>query len=136
MTAWLFRISICLGLAGVGLGIFMGIRQDFSLVPVHAHLNLIGFVTLFLAALYYRVVPQAARHPLARYHAAISVAGAVLFPLGIGCVLLGGHDRFLPVVITGALVVLLGMLMFVVIVFRTSSMRWTEEAEGESRRHA
>jgi hypothetical protein len=120
MTSLLFRISVCLGLIGVVLGIFMGIRQDFALVPVHAHLNLIGFVAMFLTALYYRAVPEAAQLRLARYQAAVSVVGAVLFPVGIACVLVGGHDRFQPVVVAGALTVLLGKLLFVVIVFRTS----------------
>jgi hypothetical protein len=129
MTSLLFRISVCLGLIGVGLGIFMGIRQDFTLVPVHAHLNLIGFVAMFLTALYYRAVPQAGELRLARYQAAVSIAGAVLFPVGIACVLLGGHDRFQPVVVAGALIVLLGKLLFVLIVFRTSgSTPRTEKA--------
>jgi hypothetical protein len=116
----MFRTSVCLGLIGTSLGIFMGIRQDFTLVPVHAHLNLIGFVTLFLSAVYYRVVPEAAQDRLARYHLAVSVAGAVLFPIGIAGVLLGGHDRFEPVVAAGALIVLLGKMLFAAIVFRTS----------------
>jgi hypothetical protein len=98
----------------------MGIRQDFALMPAHAHLNLLGFVTLFLSALYYRVVPGAAASRLARYQAVVSVAGAVVFPIGIACVLLGGHDRFEPVVVAGALTVFLGMALFAVIVFRTS----------------
>jgi hypothetical protein len=123
MTSWLFRISVCLGLTGLGLGIFMGIRQDFTLVPVHAHLNLIGFVTMFLTALFYRAVPEATELRLARYQAAVSVVGAVLFPVGIACVLLGGHDRFQPVVVAGALTVLLGKLLFAVIVFRTTRER-------------
>ena len=120
MIKSLFRISVSLGLLGMALGIVMGIRQDFMLAPAHAHLNLLGFVTLFLSALYYRVVPEAAGNGLARYQAAISVAGAVLFPIGIACVLLGGHDRFEPVVVAGALTVLLGMALFVVIVYRTA----------------
>ena len=120
MIKSLFRISVSLGLIGVVLGIVMGIRQDFALMPAHAHLNLLGFVTLFLSALYYRVVPEAAGNGLARYQAAISVAGAVIFPIGIACVLLGGHDRFEPVVVAGALTVLLGMALFVVIVYRTA----------------
>jgi len=134
MTSLLFRISVCLGLIGISLGIFMGIRQDFTLVPVHAHLNLIGFVAIFLTALYYRAVPGAAQLRLARYHAGISVVGAVLFPVGIACVLLGGHDRFQPVVVAGALIVLLGKLLFVAIVFRTSGgTRRIEKAEGAAR---
>ena len=137
MTSLLFRISVCLGLIGVGLGIFMGIRQDFTLVPVHAHLNLIGFVAMFLTALYYRAVPQAAELHLARYQVAVSITGAVLFPVGIACVLLGGHDRFQPVVVAGALIVLLGKLMFVAVVFRTSgSTPRTEKAAASPLRVA
>ena len=122
MIKSLFRVSVSLGLIGISLGIFMGIRQDFSLMPVHAHLNLLGFVTMFLSALYYRLVPEAAASRIARYQAIVSVAGAILFPVGIACVLLGGHDRFEPVVVAGALTVLLGMIMFAVIVFRTSGL--------------
>ena len=123
MIKLLFRTSVCLGLSGMILGIVMGISQDFTLMPVHAHLNLLGFVTMFLSALYYRVVPEAAIDPLARYHAGVSSLGAVLFPLGIAAVTLGGHERFEPVVVTGALIVLLGMLLFVAIVFRTTRER-------------
>jgi hypothetical protein len=120
MTNSLFRISVSLGLIGILLGIVMGIRQDFTLMPAHAHLNLLGFVTLFMSALYYRVVPGAAASRLAWYQAVVSVAGAVVFPIGIASVLLGGHDRFEAVVVAGALTVLLGMVLFAVIVFRTS----------------
>jgi hypothetical protein len=122
MIKSLFRISVSLGLIGIVIGIVMGIRQDFTLMPAHAHLNLLGFVTLFLCALYYRAVPEAAASRLARYQAIVSVVGAILFPIGIACVLLGGQDRFEPVVVTGALTVLLGMALFAAIVFRTSGL--------------
>ena len=120
MIKSLFRVSVSLGLFGMGLGIVMGILQDFTLMPAHAHLNLLGFVTMFLSALYYRAVPQAAASRLAPVQAIVSVVGAIVFPAGIACVLLGGHDRFEPVVVGGALTVLLGMALFAVIVFRTA----------------
>ena len=120
MIKSLFRVSVSLALVGILLGIVMGIRQDFTLMPVHAHLNLLGFVTLFLSALYYRAVPEAAASRLAPYQVVVSVAGAVVFPIGIASVLLGGHDRFEPLVVGGALTVLLGKALFAVIVFRTS----------------
>ena len=120
MIKSLFRISISLGLTGMGLGIFMGIRQDFALMPAHAHLNLLGFVVMFLSALYYRVFPKAAASRLAPYQAIVSVVGAITFPIGIACVILGGQERFEPVVVAGALIGFLGMLMFAVIVYRTA----------------
>ena len=124
MIKSLFRISVSLGLIGIVLGIVMGIRQDFALMPAHAHLNLLGFVTLFLSALYYRVVPEAAASTLARYQAIVSV---------IACVLLGGHERFEPVVVAGALTVLLGMALFAVIVFRTSGQERAMPVGAEQR---
>ena len=133
MIRSLFRISVSLGLIGIVLGIVMGIRQDFVLMPAHAHLNLLGFVTMFLSALYYRVVPGAAASGLARYQAIVSVAGAVVFPIGIACVLVGGHDRFEPVVVAGALTVLLGMALFAVIVFRTCGQERATPAAAEGR---
>jgi len=123
MVSWLFRVSVLLGLFGMALGIVMGIRQDFSLAPAHAHLNLLGFVALFLAGLYYRAVPEAAASILAKVHAVAAIVGALLFPAGIATVLLGDHARFMPIVVTGAIIVFVGMLLFVVIVFRTSGVR-------------
>jgi hypothetical protein len=122
MVKSLFRISVSLGLIGFGLGIFMGITQNFVLMPAHAHLNLLGFVSMFMSALYYRAVPDAAQSRLARYQAIVSMVGAVIFPIGIASVLLGGHDRFEPVVVAGALTVLLGMALFAVIVFRSPGL--------------
>jgi drug/metabolite transporter (DMT)-like permease len=125
MIKSLFRISVSVGLLGMAFGIFMGIRQDFALAPAHAHLNLLGFVTMFLSALYYRAFPSAAASRLALYQAVVSVVGAILFPLGIACVLLGGHDRFEPVVVAGALIVFAGMLLFAIIVYRSAGFEWS-----------
>ncbi len=40
-----FIVGAAAALCGMGLGIFMGISHDFSLTPVHAHVNLLGWVT-------------------------------------------------------------------------------------------
>ena len=129
MIKSLFRVSVSVAVVGMILGIVMGIRQDFVLMPAHAHLNLLGFVTQFLSALYYRVVPEAAASRLAPVQAVIGVAGAVVFPIGIAAVLLGGHDRFEPLVVGGALAVLLGMVLFAAIVFRTAGAERTADTE-------
>src|SRR4051812_45490765 len=120
MVNSLFRVSVTLALLGMAAGIVMGIRQDFVLAPAHAHLNLLGFVVLFLAALYYRVVPRAAASRLAKVHAATAIVGAVVFPIGIAGVLIYGPQRFEPVVVAGAVIVFSSMAQFAFIVFRTS----------------
>jgi hypothetical protein len=64
-----------LALVGMVFGITMGIQQNFMLAPSHAHLNLVGFAMLFLAGLYYRLVPEAEKTILAKVHAALAVTG-------------------------------------------------------------
>jgi hypothetical protein len=90
------------------------------LAPAHAHFILLGYVAMFLSALYYRTVPEAAASQLAPVQAVVSVIGAILFPIGIACVRLGDRGRFMPVLVAGWLAVLTGMLLFAVIVYRSS----------------
>lgn len=114
---WLLRLAVVLGIIGMVFEIVMGIRQDFTLAPAHAHLNLLGWVGLFLAGLYYQVVPGAAASKLAYAHALTAVAGAILLPIGIAAILLGGN-AYMPLTIIGSLLALTAMLLFAVVVFR------------------
>lgn len=98
----------------------MGMAQNFLLAPAHAHFILLGFMVMFMSALYYRTVPEAAASKLAPFQAVISVVGSILFPIGIACVRLGDRIVYMPVLVSGWLVVLTGMILFVVIVYRTS----------------
>src|SRR5258708_22522775 len=76
-------IAIVYALAGQGLGIYMGINQDFQHRNLHAHINLVGWASLALAGLIYRGYPVLADRALARWHFWIANAGAVLLTSGI-----------------------------------------------------
>jgi hypothetical protein len=117
ISSLLLRVSTVLLLCGLVFGIVMGIREDFTLAPAHAHLNLIGFVLMFLVGLYYRIVPAAGAGPLATIQAALLIIGAIVLPIGVALVLTGGAGI---VVIVGSLVVLAAMALFAWIVFRTA----------------
>jgi hypothetical protein len=82
ISSLLLRVSTVLLLCGLVFGIVMGIREDFTLAPAHAHLNLIGFVLMFLVGLYYRIVPAAGAGPLATIQAALLIIGAIVLPIG------------------------------------------------------
>jgi len=68
MSNWFLRIAVLYILIGVSLGIYMGASGDHSMHPVHAHLNLLGWVAMSLFGLFYRVVPAAAESTLAKAH--------------------------------------------------------------------
>ena len=112
-------MSVVLLLAGMLAGITMGILQNFTLAPAHAHLNLIGGVLLFLFGLYYRLVPGAGTTTLAKVQGWLHMVGAVLFPAGIAVVLLKGPS-FEAAPIAGSLLVVTAMALFAVIVFRSA----------------
>jgi hypothetical protein len=57
---WFLRIAVIYALVAMFLGITMGIREDFTQAPTHAHLNLVGWVSMALYALVYRQYPAAA----------------------------------------------------------------------------
>lgn len=69
--------------AGVGMGIYMGIAHDFSLAPIHAHINLVGWVSLALFGIVYRLYPELQERRLAQMHLAFAAPAALAFPFGI-----------------------------------------------------
>ena len=115
----MMRAGVLILLAGMLAGIVMGIEQDFTLAPAHAHFNLVGGVLLFLFGLYYNLVPSAGNHRLAKLQGWLHIIGAILFPAGVALVLLKGTS-FIIAPIVGSLIVLAAMVLFAAIVFRTS----------------
>ena len=113
-------VSTLVLLGGMLAGIMMGVEQNFTLAPAHAHLNLVGGVLLFLFGLYYRLVPAAGTTTLAKVQGWLHMIGAILFPAGVAVVLLKGPS-FEAAPIAGALIVVAAMALFAVIVFQTSS---------------
>lgn len=111
------RVAPLIALAGMVLGIAMGVLNDHRLKTLHAHVNLIGWVSLFLAGLYYRHVP-AADGKLARWHFALATLGLAVMSIGLAG-LAFGHTAFEPFAIVGSLLTIVSMALFSWIVIRT-----------------
>lgn len=115
----MMRVSVVVLVIGMLWGIEMGIQQDFAMAPAHAHFNLVGGVLLFLFGLYYRLVPQAGASALATVQGWLHIVGAIVFPVGVAIVISKG-DLMVAVPIIGSLVVVMAVVLFAVIVFRTT----------------
>lgn len=61
VSLWFFAVAPIYVLIGMSFGIFMGAAQDFSLAPAHAHLNLIGWVTMALYGTFYALAKDASK---------------------------------------------------------------------------
>ena len=94
---------------GVSMGIYMGISHDFSLAPVHAHTNLVGWASLALFGIVYRLYPELQERRLASVHLAFAAPAGLSFPLGIYLAIF--HESpFLSIV--AALAWMIGCLLF------------------------
>jgi cbb3-type cytochrome oxidase subunit 1 len=105
------KIAVIYLVVGATLGLTMGIMQNFALVPVHAHILLLGWASLALAGVVYHLHPAASETRLARLHFWLHNIALPVFMVGLGF-MLTGTEKALPVVVVGAIGVLLGLVLF------------------------
>ncbi|MEP7181348.1 MAG: cytochrome-c oxidase [Betaproteobacteria bacterium] len=110
------KIAVVYLMVGVVLGLVMGIRGNFALAPVHAHLNLLGWASLALVGLIYHLYPAAGTTKLARVHFWMhNLTLPVL--MGALALLLSGYEAVDPVVAIGSVVMVVALFVFAVNVF-------------------
>jgi peptidoglycan/LPS O-acetylase OafA/YrhL len=119
-----FRAAVVLVVAGMIWGILMAVTNDHSSLPAHAHLNLLGFVSLFLFGIYYHLHPALERSRIALTQAWVWIAGTIVLALGIGLEH-SGHEIGDPIAAVASLVVLADMLVFGWLVFRPEAAERT-----------
>lgn len=105
---------------GIGLGIHMGASGDHSLAPLHAHINLLGFVLMTVFGVVYHLFPAAGASGLARAHFWLHLVGGVALLVMLALLMTGRIDEaaMFPVAPLAELAVLLGALAFVANVWR------------------
>ncbi len=112
-----FRAAVLLVMSGMVWGMVMGISQDHSTMPAHAHLNLLGWVSLFLFGIYYRLHPALDVNPLASVQVWIWIVSTVTLTIGIALVH-SGRAAGDPIAAISSLAVLADMIFFSWFVFR------------------
>lgn len=107
---------------GMGWGLHMAATHDHTFSGAHAHLNLVGFVTMTIYGFYYHMVPAAAAKGLAKIHFVVALVGvAIMIPgiamaikadmaMGAGEEVSGLSTALAPI---GSIIVFVGMLIFV-----------------------
>jgi hypothetical protein len=75
-------VALVLALAGMLLGLYMGIAADNRLQTVHVALLLPGFVTLAIYGFVFRLWPALKQAPFAQLQFWIAVVGSVLLVIG------------------------------------------------------
>ena len=88
------RVAVVYLLIGACVGLAMGMSQQFTLAPVHAHLLLLGWASMALAGLIYHWYPTAGTTRLARIHFWLHNLALPVFMVALGLYLTGTTAAF------------------------------------------
>ena len=112
-----FTVATLCGLAGMVWGSQMGMSGDHSLHPAHAHLNLLGWVTLSIMGGFYALPGTPKGGALAWANLVLSSVGAVLMAILLPGVLMQTMSgQIMPV---AEVPIILGMVCFLLAVLST-----------------
>ena len=112
-----FRLAVLFVIAGMAMGIGMAMTQNHALMPAHAHLNLLGWVSLFLFGIYYERRPALDTSRLAMIQVGLWSLGTVVLTVAVAAIHLGYHAAD-PIAAIASLIVLAAMIQFAYFVFR------------------
>src|SRR6185437_4655401 len=72
-----FQAAVVFVIVGMVWGLIMAISGDHSAMPAHAHLNLLGWVSLFLFGVFYHLHPAIDRSRAALVQVVVWIVGTV-----------------------------------------------------------
>jgi len=99
---------------GISFGIHMSASGDTTFMPLHAHLNLLGFALSILFALVYRSYDAMGASRLAVIHFWLHVVGAVVLLIMLFLFLGGtiGESGMVPLAPIAEFAILIGVILF------------------------
>jgi len=123
MDIRLLRIAVIYLIVGVLLGLYISVSNDFAPVGAHAHIYLLGWATLALTAIAYRLYPAMRGSPLAKTHFWLHNLGLPLAVVGLMGVMYGYPELGGPVAGSGSLLIFSGLAAFSINLFRNANGR-------------
>jgi hypothetical protein len=115
-----FKAAALFLLVGIAIGLQMSISGEHNVSGAHAHLSLLGWVSLALFGTYFALAPEKASSRLAWAQFWIAVASTLIMS-GALYLLLLGYTKVEPVVAVGSLTYAVGAVLFARIVFASPS---------------
>lgn len=118
LASWCLRLAVLYVLAGMVLGEYMGASGDHTLQPVHAHINLLGWVSLALFGLIYKAWPQMAAGKLPVLQFALFNIGIVIQIIGVTVIYLDTPESGGPIAGVGSTILIAATAIFAVHAWR------------------
>ena len=115
-----FKTAIVFLLVGIGVGLHMSISGNHESTGAHAHVNLLGWVTMALFGTYFALVPHKAQRRIAMVQYGVYTLGCIIMLPSL-YLMLSGKPSLEPLVAVGSLIVLAGVLLFAFVLFTGES---------------
>jgi len=112
-----FFIAVITLAVGMAWGLAMAMSQNHSTMPAHAHLNLLGWVSLFLFGMFYRLHPALDFSRLAKIQVFVWTVGTVVLTIGVA-LFHAGHSGGEPFAAIGSIVVFADLFLFGWLLFK------------------
>jgi hypothetical protein len=109
-------------LVGITFGMYMGGSGDHSFTPLHAHINLVGFVLMSLFGILYHLFPSMAKNMLARVHFWLHQVGSLVLVIMLFLLLSGriGESAMAPIAPIAEAAILIGVALYAYNLFRNA----------------
>lgn len=108
-----FTLAIIYAICGMAIGLHMGMSEDHTAAPAHAHIMVAGWLMSAIFGFFYHLVPQA-RGMLANIHFWLTAISGIVFFAAL-FLLLKGNLSLEPVVAAASTAFFVGMLLFAAI---------------------
>jgi hypothetical protein len=113
MYARRFMISAAVyAFLGMAMGIYMAASRDHIQMPTHAHLNLLGWVSMGLFALAYRSWSALETTKFAAIHYWLSHVSVIGLTVGVGLIY-AGKLAYEPIATASSIIAILNMALFI-----------------------
>jgi cbb3-type cytochrome oxidase subunit 1 len=112
MGITLIRISVVYFLIGISFGLYMSVTHVFSLATVHVHINLLGWMSLAIAGIFYTLFPHLSETSAAKAHFWLHNIGLPVMMISIALAILKVSPMFFPIATFGGAVTVLGIFCF------------------------
>ena len=122
ISHYFFKTATIFLIVGIAVGLHMGISEDHSAMPAHAHIMLLGWVTSALFGGYYALQPAKAERRIAFVHFGVFVLGMVIM-LPALYLKYTGYQNMGPLLGGGSMIVFLGVLIFAYVLFSSDEVR-------------
>ena len=118
VSAAFFAFGALSLLVGITLGMQMGGSGDFTLMPAHAHLNLLGWVNMSIYGVFYALTRETLSEKLAWTNFGVSAAGVIVIIPFLAMMLSSGNEALEVYVALGGGISMLGLIVFGVAVVK------------------